>query len=408
MSHAWVVCVKDKLIKKNKENISVLKKVRSKGKLNSEEKKTLKSLKEKRFTLKYLEKEQKDLKQIEKHINNKNYRRRIFRTKVEKGILKITTLDMVEKDGNVVEKTPDGRSRIESSSKNFQQNKTPREISLKNPPKSGSDRKVYNKYFKNLEAALTKSRMTKSASEKTVRELKQAYIAGDVVNEAGKKGQAKFLKNRMISDLGDQIKNESNMSKKIALMAKKNLLIHSDKMGNIFKSNWFMGGVEKIQKHTRDLGLHRSVRYTKGVITRSGKLLVRVPKGVVTGMGAGLAIVAFDAGDAYVDFAKGQILLPELNRKIADAAITGSVIGSGTAVAVALGANPVGFVVLAIGIGGYMITDLAVKHWHQYQDRKYLTSEDLKVFGLTMKDTIPLRMDKWNPDIPLNIENWGR
>jgi len=98
-------------------------------------------------------------------------------------------------------------------------------------------------------------------------------------------------------------------------------------------------------------------------------------------------VFAADAGHAVYEYANGDILKPELQRKIADAAVKGTFVGSCAGVTVFLGATPAGWCVLAVSAGSYFIVDQSLKVWHRYQDSKYLTIDDLCGWGV-VSDTV--------------------
>ncbi|MCX8163733.1 MAG: hypothetical protein N3D10_04255, partial [Candidatus Micrarchaeota archaeon] len=66
----------------------------------------------------------------------------------------------------------------------------------------------------------------------------------------------------------------------------------------------------------------KEVKARPGLLTSNGKLLVSLKEGGI----AGLAVFAFEGGEAYYQLIKGNILTAEFRRKIEDAAIKGSVI----------------------------------------------------------------------------------
>jgi len=393
MTHAWTLCKLNALDKHLEKKIESLEKKVSNGVASNKEIEELQKLK----------KSTKDLKQVRKHVEHENYRRRIFRNSVKNGELRIDIKDVNEVNGRVVEKIPDGRGQVEKGGAP----KATRVISLKHSPTSGEALDAYNAYFDQIEEGLKKGSMPKKEARQAVEELKLAYKKGEIINSSGSKGQAKFLRDKIVASLEKQIANETNFVARNALKARKSMLIAGEKMGGIIAPDWFMHGMDQFQKkHIQRLYKYKTVKYVKGILTQGGKLLVSIPAEITAGAGAGLISFAFDAGSASMDYAKGTILRPEFERKLGDAAVIGGVVGTGTGVAVLLGASPIGLVVIGIGVGGYMITDLIVEKWHHAQDQKYLTADDLAVFGLTMQDTIPLNMDKWDPNILLNMENW--
>jgi len=396
MSHAWTLCKLDALDKSLESKMALLEKKEKAGSINSGERQELENLR----------KEMEDMKQVRRHVEKENFRRRIFRSRIKGGVLEINISDVEEVDGKVKEKTPDRRANVESGEAS-QQVKRTRKISLKEPPKSGDALKVYDAYFDQIEEGLQKSGMSKSEAKKAVVDLKEAYKQGHVIQNTGPKGQAKFLRDRLIASIEKQIKNESKFSRKVLLTRKLALLKASERMKSMLHADWFMHGLEQFKKkNIHPLFGSRPVKYVKGILTRGGKILAKIPPGITGGLGAGLVTFVFDAGGATYSFITSQTFRPEFERKLADATVTGGVIGSGTGVAIMLGATPVGWVVVGIGVAGYFITDMAVQTWHKTQDRKYLTRSDLMMFGIEAKDTIPLNVGHWNKHAPLQLGNW--
>ena len=126
-----------------------------------------------------------------------------------------------------------------------------------------------------------------------------------------------------------------------------------------------------------------------GLLAADGRLLVSLK----TGVSDGLIVFAIEGGIATYSYAKGNINNPEYQEKLVDAAIKGASVGSAVAVSVLLGAGPGGWVVLAVGIGAYEISDFAVSTWRMSQKRKYLTFADLEPFGIVSETTLDLKLD---------------
>ncbi|MCQ2353340.1 MAG: hypothetical protein MJ033_07680 [Victivallaceae bacterium] len=133
-----------------------------------------------------------------------------------------------------------------------------------------------------------------------------------------------------------------------------------------------------------------------GLMTENGRLLVSIKVGAQ----AGLLVFAADAGYAAYQYLGGDIIKPEFQQKIADAAVKGTFVGSCVGVTVFLGACPGGWCVLAVSIGSYFIVDNAVRMWHNYQNSKYLTIDDLKAWGISSDTTLDFPIDS-----PLEIES---
>lgn len=124
----------------------------------------------------------------------------------------------------------------------------------------------------------------------------------------------------------------------------------------------------------------RKIEVHNGLMTADGRLLVSIK----TGATAGFMVFAADSGHAIYQYLGGDILKPELERKIADAAVKGTFVGTCVGVTVFLGATPGGWVVLAVSIGSYFVVDTALQAWHDYQDRKRLTIDDLRGWGISL------------------------
>ena len=121
------------------------------------------------------------------------------------------------------------------------------------------------------------------------------------------------------------------------------------------------------------------IEICNALMTNDGRLLVSIKTGVT----AGFMVFAADSGYAVYQYLGGDILKPELERKIADAALKGTFVGTCVGVTVFLGATPTGWVVLAVSVGSYFVIDTALQIWHEHQDRKYLTIDDLRGWGIT-------------------------
>lgn len=132
-----------------------------------------------------------------------------------------------------------------------------------------------------------------------------------------------------------------------------------------------------------------SVVTVAGVVIKDG---VWIPA-LQTAAWEGGAVFVIDAGIACYQYCSGSINTPEFNRKIQDAAIKGVSVGGASAVAVVLGATPGGWVVLGVGFGAYVVTDMALTYIHKLHDSKYLTIDDLADFGITSNTILDIKED---------------
>jgi hypothetical protein len=122
-------------------------------------------------------------------------------------------------------------------------------------------------------------------------------------------------------------------------------------------------------------------RVVPGLLAADGTLWVGLQAGAIEG---GL-VFATEAGIAGYRYVRGDTLRADFLTEVSDAAIKGAAVGSTTAVAVVLApAGPAGWIVAGVGIGTYMFVDTSLKTWHEYTNRKYVSLDDLKAFGVDM------------------------
>lgn len=123
-------------------------------------------------------------------------------------------------------------------------------------------------------------------------------------------------------------------------------------------------------------------RVVPGLLAADGTLLV----GLQVGAFEGGLVFATEAGLAGYRYVRGDTLRADFLTEVSDAAIKGAAVGSATAVAVVLApAGPAGWIVAGVGIGTYMFVDSSLKTWHEYTNRKYVSLDDLKGFGVDMQ-----------------------
>ena len=121
--------------------------------------------------------------------------------------------------------------------------------------------------------------------------------------------------------------------------------------------------------------------------------------GAGEGAAAGLLVFSVEAGEGGYQYLKHDIYKPAFERKVMDAAVKRAIGTWRTAVAIFIGATPGGWVVLAIGVGGYCITDIALSQWHEQQNRQHLTRDDLAQYGIEINSVLDMKTD----DASLNI-----
>ena len=123
-------------------------------------------------------------------------------------------------------------------------------------------------------------------------------------------------------------------------------------------------------------------RVVPGLLAADGTLWVGLQAGAFEG---GL-VFATEAGLAGYRYVRGYTLRADFLTEVSDAAVKGAAVGSATAVAVVLApAGPAGWVVAGVGIGTYMFVDSSLKTWHEYTNRKYVSLDDLRGFGVDME-----------------------
>ena len=120
-----------------------------------------------------------------------------------------------------------------------------------------------------------------------------------------------------------------------------------------------------------------------GLLLADGRVVMTAAK---VGAGAGLLSFAGDGGIATIKHVKGELLDSDYERELGYATIKGASVGTGVGVAVVLGATPAGWVVLAVGIGAYIVTDFAIHCYENKRNFSSLTIEDLKAFGIPVSN----------------------
>lgn len=151
--------------------------------------------------------------------------------------------------------------------------------------------------------------------------------------------------------------------------------------------------IERLVPYTRgDFNTPKKATVLRaGLLTSDGRLLIAVKEAA----GAGLLIVALDAAQPIYLYLAGNIGKGDFEEKLTESAIKGASVGAATAVAVLVGATPGGIVVLAVAVGTYEITNLAIKAVKP----SYLTREDLKAFGIKIDSVL----EPDTTDTPLNV-----
>ena len=151
------------------------------------------------------------------------------------------------------------------------------------------------------------------------------------------------------------------------------------------------------------------IKKCSGVITKEGELVVMANRPLVaakTGALAGVLLFASESAFATYKYYDGTIRQRELRQAVQEAAIKGLVVGTAVGVSILLGATPHGWCVLAVSIGAYLIVDTSLKIWNERQDRKYLTMDDLRGYGIFSNTPLDPRLDtmlELPPDTPLEL-----
>jgi hypothetical protein len=100
-------------------------------------------------------------------------------------------------------------------------------------------------------------------------------------------------------------------------------------------------------------------------------------KGFGAALNLGLATFIFDESKVIFTFCKGDISETEFYKETSKTILRTSGSYAAAYCSVAIGLSPTGPVVMAIAIGSYMLTDLAINKYEQWEARKYITIDDL-------------------------------
>ena len=75
--------------------------------------------------------------------------------------------------------------------------------------------------------------------------------------------------------------------------------------------------------------------------------------------------------------------------------------------------SPPDSVVLAVASGSYIAVDFAVRKWHEYKDRQFITAADLAIFGIDVSNALEpsgqgaLDVEAWRTGSLLDVESWN-
>lgn len=114
----------------------------------------------------------------------------------------------------------------------------------------------------------------------------------------------------------------------------------------------------------------------------SQKLVLSIPvenfaKGIKSGIGDGVMTFVFSEGATLYQFARGDISQEDFCWESAKNCSAAMLSGGATFVAVVLGAAPTGWVVMGIGIGSYMLCDIAFTEIRRMVDGPSFTIDDI-------------------------------
>ncbi len=234
----------------------------------------------------------------------------------------------------------------------------------------------------------TKGKDAKLVSQALMDELYRLHL-GDMLNDTwGKTLKLKF-------------------SPEKALKAEKNLAQRILKRIPGIETNIDLIDLEQTEKALTKKSFSNTksdeVKVCPGLITSDGRLLLAIKEGAETA----ILIIAIDGGIASYQYLKGDILKPEFQEKMVDAAIKGAAVGTAVGVAVFLGATPGGFIVMGVSIGIYYLADECVALWRENQEKKYLTINDLSAYGINLDTILDLPKEdifSTSIDSTLNLE----
>jgi hypothetical protein len=355
MSQGWVLCGVDSLI-------GDLDKRQQQGTLNEADARRL----------------QKDVQAVRRLVEQGAYRSRLFHAIVEDGALRITIQDLRETlTGGLEQRTPDGRARIEAD---VQAIKEPRQISLRTPPTDLGERKIYDAYFADVEQELKNKGMAAHTARQTVQELQAGFQAEKVQSN---REQTQVLSQRLIGHLETQVKEARSLpaqwTAKMQLAQARweqqvprelrgvvngrsmvGTLAVAGKLGWQSYDNPEAFGAA-LQTVAKDEALSRSSAVVANALisVTEKRLTVMVP---AVRAGGQLAIAAFmfeEAGHAWA-MMSGEMSMRDFLYESAKSTLRAGATGAMMAGAVLLGANPLGWTVLAINMAGGLLMDMAI------------------------------------------------
>ena len=133
----------------------------------------------------------------------------------------------------------------------------------------------------------------------------------------------------------------------------------------------------RASKHSAVSGVSAMpVTMVTGAILQDGRILCAT--------NAGFFIISIEMGLASYELLSADIDMKEFISRAENSIIRGAAVGGVTYVAVFLGATPGGLVVLAVGAGAYLITDLAIKEVERQKWVDQCSIEELRSWGINI------------------------
>lgn len=247
------------------------------------------------------------------------------------------------------------------------------------------DKEAYEKFTKGLQALLDESMKvserdgSQAGATFFLDEFKKRKLLGsasdtswgkavteeadNALDDAGKGLIAKFrskVGSSRVVQLYDKLK--ANYNGKVTDISRR----MAQDAGKTFKNVYTpeaLASMKDVASTKTVIGTLQEVTFKDG----SKKMVLSIPvenyaKGIKAGIGAGVMTFILTEGATVYQFAKGDMTQEDFLWESGKNCSTSMLTGGATFVAVVLGANPTGWVVMGIGVGSYLVCDIAFKN----------------------------------------------
>lgn len=342
-----------------------------------------------------LERNLDDYRAIHRLIEADNYHARLFQANVTEGRLRLTISDLSEVQGHIQATAPDYRAKIEAS---VDPQRGQFSVDLRQrPSKAGMAQQLFDNYFAAIEAELRQTGLPQDEVARIVRSLQQSYAQGHTLSAAN---QRRFLNERLNTAYEIHIQRAKTPKAKWAWRARQATYRAAQTApSNLVRSGARAGalamGITAIDRGWQawqgDAAWETAIGETvaKGIVADGSMVLaegiVQVADDVLRvnlpAFGAGLrvggTVIVFDLIHHSWATAGGDLSRTEFYRETARSLFKAGISGTAASAAVLLGATPGGWVVIGVGMGGYVLAEQGIVVYEDWTERPAVSIDDI-------------------------------